>query len=174
MKRLLVMRHAKSDWSSGARRDHDRPLNGRGKRAAQRMGRLLSELNEAPDLVVTSSAKRARRTAELAAGAGDWGVAIEVEPDLYGTSPSAALTVVARTPDSVDRLLIVGHEPTWSALVHALTGGAVQMKTATVAIIDLFLGATWSWNEPPTGELVAVLQPRHFSDVPVSRLDEEQ
>ncbi len=174
MKRLVVMRHAKSDWSSGARRDHDRPLSGRGKRAAERMGRLLSEIDQAPDLVVTSSAVRARRTAEIAAGAGRWGATIEVEPELYGTSPPAALTVVARTPDSVERLMIVGHEPTWSALVHELTGGAVQMKTATVAIIDLYLGTSWSWREPPTGELVAVLQPRHFSGVAVGEPDGEE
>ena len=163
MKRLLVMRHAKSDWAAGALLDHDRPLNARGKRAAERMGALLAEIDQVPELVVSSSAVRARRTAELAAAAGDWPGPIEIEPELYGTSAGGALRVVAATPDSVERLMVVGHQPTWGALVAELTGGAVQMKTATVAIVDLMLGREWAFDEPLQGELVALLQPRHFA-----------
>ena len=126
------------------------------------MGTLLADIGQVPELVVTSSAVRARRTAELAAEAGAWGAAIEIEPDLYGTSADATLRIVSSTPDNIDRLMIVGHEPTWGAVVAALTGGAVQMKTATIAIIDVMLGQSWSSPEPLHGELVALLQPRHF------------
>lgn len=163
MKRLLVMRHAKSDWSAGALRDHDRPLNARGTAAAKRMGTLLTEIGQAPQLVVSSSAVRARRTAELAAAAGAWDAALEIEPDLYGTSAGGALRRIGATADDIERLMIVGHQPAWGAVVAELTGGAVQMKTATVAIIDLMLGRTWASDEPLYGELVALLQPRHFT-----------
>ncbi|HSF84438.1 MAG TPA: histidine phosphatase family protein [Acidimicrobiia bacterium] len=163
MKRLLVMRHAKSDWSAGALRDHDRPLNARGVEAARRMGTLLEEIGQVPDLIVSSSAVRARRTVELAAEAGEWGAPIRIEPGLYGTSAASAMRVVSTTAETVERLMIVGHQPAWGALVADLTGGAVQMKTATVAIIDLMLGRSWKLHEPAHGELVALLQPRHFA-----------
>lgn len=165
MKRLLVMRHAKSDWDAGYARDHDRPLSKRGKRAAATMGRLLADIQEVPELVVSSSATRAHTTADLAAHAGSWMCPIEVSGDLYGTSPGEALRIIHRTPDQVDRLMVVGHEPTWSGLVHRLTGGAVQMKTATVVIIDLLVGRSWDSGDMVQGEIVAVLQPRHFEYV---------
>ncbi len=166
MKRLLVMRHAKSDWSAGVSLDHDRPLNRRGTKAARRMGRLLTEIDEVPELTITSSAVRARHTAELAAEAGAWGTPVEVEPDLYGTSVEGTLAVVAGAAESVDRLMIVGHQPTWGGVVFALTGASVQMKTATVAIVELMLGRSWESVEPPMGELAALLQPRHFTHGP--------
>ena len=91
MKRLMILRHGKSDWNAGASSDHARPLNRRGTGAAMTMGRLLTRLGEVPDLIVTSSAVRARETALLAADAGDWGCeTIEVD-DLYGTSAGGAL-----------------------------------------------------------------------------------
>ncbi len=164
MKRLLIMRHAKSDWSAGFARDHDRPLAGRGTRAAELMGRLITECDQEPDLVVTSSAVRARTTAELAAAAGSWDCPIEITEALYGTSPQGALSVVRQTSDNIDRLMIVGHEPTWSGLVHTLTGGTVQMKTATVVIVDLLVGRSWDGGDLMQGEIVAVLQPRLFED----------
>ncbi|MPZ52747.1 MAG: histidine phosphatase family protein [Acidimicrobiia bacterium] len=162
MRRLLVMRHGKSDWSTGMS-DHDRPLNRRGIEAAKTMGRLLTEVGEAPDHVITSGATRAQTTAELARESGDWTAEMEVTDDLYGTGIDTVLSVVAGAPD-VERLMIVGHEPVWSGLVAHLTGGAVAMKTATVAGIDLLVR---DWEEAPLArsEMVFVLQPRHFAPV---------
>lgn len=127
------------------------------------MGKLLSRLGETPDLIVTSSAVRARETALLAADAGEWGCeTIEVD-DLYGTSAGGALRVASRTPDAVDRLMLVGHQPTWGYLVRALTGAAVEMKTATVAAVDLRM-ASWRHAPEAAGTLAYLLQPRLFSD----------
>ena len=69
MKKLLLLRHAKSSWSDDGLPDHDRPLNKRGKKTAPQMGRLLVERDLVPDLIVSSSAKRARKTAEAVAKA---------------------------------------------------------------------------------------------------------
>ncbi len=158
------MRHAKSDWGAGAPSDHQRPLNRRGRRAAETMGRLLAGIGEVPELAISSSAIRARRTVEIAAASGEWDTEIEVTDDLYGTSPHGALAVIATAPDEVERLMVVGHEPSWSGLVHRLTGAAVQMKTATVAIIDVYTGRSWTGAGRLQGEIVTVLQPRHFAD----------
>lgn len=127
------------------------------------MGRLLTRLGEVPDLIVTSSAVRARETALLAADAGDWGCeTIEVD-DLYGTSAGGALRVASGTSDEVERLMLVGHQPTWGYLVRALTGAAVEIKTATVAAVDMQM-ASWRHAPEAAGTLVYLLQPRLFAD----------
>ena len=64
MKTLLLLRHAKSSWDNSDLADHDRPLNGRGRRDAPRMGQLLAQHDLTPDLIVTSAARRAATTAE--------------------------------------------------------------------------------------------------------------
>ena len=97
------------------------------------MGRVLTRLGEAPDLIFTSSAVRARETAVLAVDAGGWDCEMVEVEDLYGTSAGEALAVASTAPDEVERLMLVGHEPAWGYLVRALTGAEVSMKTATVA-----------------------------------------
>lgn len=127
------------------------------------MGRVLTRLGEVPDLVVTSSATRARETIMLAASAGGWEVDVRENDDLYGTTANAALQIAAKTPDSVERLMLVGHQPAWGYLVHSVTGASVEMKTATVAGIEMHLE---SWRHAPEamGSLAYLLQPRLFTN----------
>lgn len=158
MKQLLVMRHAKSDWSVG-RADHDRPLNRRGVEAAKAMGVAIARMGEAPELVISSTATRAATTAQLAAEAGDWESSLTYTGSLYGTSAQGALEVLLEADPAADTVMLVGHQPTWGNLVAHLTGGAVAMKTATVAKIELYIR---DWTDAPhsRGELVFLLQPR--------------
>lgn len=125
------------------------------------MGRVLRSLDEVPQLAISSSAVRARTTVELAAAAGEWETPIEISPALYGASVEGALEVAATAPSAIDCLMIVGHEPTWGSVVAHLTGGSVQVKTATVVGIDSY---AYDWPDLLTtgGELVFVLQPRMF------------
>ncbi|MDX2344637.1 MAG: histidine phosphatase family protein [Acidimicrobiia bacterium] len=161
MKRLMILRHAKSDWNAGASSDHARPLNRRGTAAAITMGKILARMGEVPDLIYSSSAQRAKETAMLASDSGKWGCELVEIDDLYGTSASGALTVAANASDEIETLMLVGHEPTWSYLVQSLTGAEVDIKTATVAAVDLSIG---QWKDAPTarGSLVFLLQPRLF------------
>ena len=163
MKRLIVLRHAKSDWDSDFASDHDRPLARRGIAAAGTMGVALANMDQVPDLAYSSSASRARTTVELAAEAGDWDTTIELTDDLYGTSADEALAVAGRAGPEIERLMLVGHQPAWGTLVYQLTGGRVQVKTATAVGIDLAIG---SWRDIMTahGEIAYVLQPRLFTD----------
>lgn len=163
MKRLIILRHGKSDWNAGASSDHARPLSRRGTGAAMTMGRVLTRLGEAPDLIFTSTATRAKETALLAADAGGWDCRMVDIDDLYGASAGEALAVAAAAPDEVQRLMLVGHEPGWGYLVRALTGAEVSMKTATVAGIDMALGR-WEHAPQATGTLAYLLQPRLFTD----------
>jgi phosphohistidine phosphatase len=160
MKTLLLMRHAKSDWNADYGTDHERPLNDRGVRSARLMGEVLAENGHAPDMVITSTAVRARSTASLAKETGRWDAGLTLEPDLYGAGVDRAIEVAAAAPD-VARVMLVGHQPTWSALVAALTGDRIDMKTAAVAVIEFDID---SWAELPgsRGTLIATYQPRDY------------
>ena len=166
MKRLVLLRHGKSDWDAGAATDHDRPLARRGVRAAKTMGQLLAAAGEAPDFVITSSAVRAHTTAELAMEAGGWDSPMRVEPALYGASPGEVVRVIQATEEHVDSLLLVGHEPTWSSLASILTGGG-YVRVATATAVGINLGVTrWAAVEPGYGELAWLLPPRLFEFMP--------
>ena len=91
MRRLILMRHAKSDWDAPFGSDHDRPLSKRGVRAATAMGIVLARSKLVPDHAISSSAVRARTTLDLARESGDWSTTVEVTDELYGTSPAGAL-----------------------------------------------------------------------------------
>jgi phosphohistidine phosphatase len=152
------MRHAKSDWSADYGADHDRPLNERGLRSARIMGETLASEGHVPDHVITSSAERARHTAQLAAEAGHWDLEITVDSRLYEAGVDAAIAVASEAPP-VRSVMLVGHQPTWSRLVATLTGEQAEMKTATVAIID-FEMTDWADLSSTSGALCAVYQPR--------------
>jgi phosphohistidine phosphatase len=161
-RRLIVLRHAKSDWDADHATDHDRPLNRRGERSARLMGVVLARAGEAPELAVTSPARRARTTLELAIEAGGWDTEVWVDDGLYDTSVDRALQVIAGVPAEVGRLMVVGHEPAWSSLVYRLTGGAVAVKTATAVGVDL-AASGWEAVAEEDGVIAYVLSPRLFT-----------
>lgn len=138
MKHLYFLRHAKSDWSAGFSSDHERPLAPRGEHAASEIGRFLTAIDQEPESVIASTAARARSTAELAKEAGGWKTEIETSRDFYEAVPGTLLLTIRRQPDEISRLLLVGHQPTWSEAVGLFVGGAeVKMVTAALARVDL-------------------------------------
>lgn len=137
MKTILLLRHGKSDWDADYGRDHERPLAERGQKGARKMGRFLTTARAVPDRALTSSAVRARETLATAAEAGGWAGPARVTDALYDAAPEAVLREVQAEPEGARTLVVVGHEPTWSALVSRFIGGGnVEMKTAAVARID--------------------------------------
>jgi len=159
LKTLIFFRHAKSDWGADYGADHERPLARRGVKAARFMGRFLQRTGQVPDGIVTSSAARARQTVELAAEAGAWEVTPRVTESLYGAFPQVVLREIHAEDDSTERLLLAGHEPTWSQMVGMMTGQAnVRFPTAAMARIDFdvfrwseveFGSGTLNWLAPP-------------------------
>ncbi len=163
MKRLMILRHAKSDWNAAYGGDHERPLNTRGMRAARAVGIAVARSGEIPDMAMTSTATRARTTLDEAIDAGSWDTAVSEDRRLYGTSPAGALEVASAAPDDIERLMLVGHQPTWGSLVRALTGASVVVKTATLVAVDLRITR---WLDAPTadGSIAYLFQPRLFTD----------
>ena len=163
-RQLILFRHGKSDWGASYREDHDRPLAPRGIKAGRIMGRLLAESGRLPDLVISSSAVRARTTVELAAEAGRWPCPIEISGDLYDTDAGAVLSVIRSLPDDKSAVLLAGHEPTTSSLAEALIGGG-HLRVPTAAMLKIrFPCAHWSEVVPGSGELVWLLPPRFFAN----------
>jgi phosphohistidine phosphatase len=149
------MRHAKSSWETGLD-DHERPLNKRGEAAAPRMGHWLRTQNVIPDLILSSTAARANRTAELVAG--EFGNAVEIHSlkQLYLPLPQDIVEVVACEAGDASTVLVVTHNPGVSSAVEEFANVATVMPTAAAAVIDFQLP---SWSDllvEARGEL------RHF------------
>lgn len=148
MKTLVLVRHAKSDWGDPSLADHDRPLNERGRRDAPRMGRRLAERGTRPDVILSSTAVRARSTAEaFAAELGIDAASIVLDGRLYGSSPSTMLAVVGEVPDDVGCVMLVAHDPGMSELAEWLSadsGSPIdRMPTSAVAEFEFDVD-TWS------------------------------
>ncbi len=162
MKTLLVLRHGKSSWSNAELSDHDRPLKGRGRRDSKRMGEELVARDLLPDLIVSSTARRARSTARRAAEAAGCADRIVETRELYLTGVAHQLQTVARhAEDGHERVMIVGHNPTLEDVVEHLTGEDERVTTANLACIDLEIG---SWRQLGTarGELRFLLRPKEL------------
>ena len=138
MKRLLVLRHAKSDWGDSSLDDWHRPLSERGINDAPRVGEMLRERASIPDLIITSDAIRARSTAEAVAEAAGYTGEILLEPALYLATPDAIVDVLNSVPDdSAGAVMIVGHNPGLEGLIAELSGDYQAMPTAALAQLAL-------------------------------------
>ena len=169
MKRLYVLRHAKSSWKDQSLRDHDRPLAGRGRRAATAMARYLRDEGISPELVLCSTAVRARQTLErLEPALGKRST--RVEPELYGAGPRALLERIQAVPDAVQSVLLIGHNPALQELIVDLArpGAArrdVQAKFPTGALAALECTAQrWADVRHGGAELVAFVRPRDLEE----------
>ena len=128
---LALVRHAKSDWGDPDVPDHDRPLNERGLRDAPAMAARVAATGLHPDVIVSSTALRARTTAEAFGAA--LGVAVDLDADLYGAPADAILAAPARA--SAAQVMVVAHDPGMSALAARLSGDEIaHMPTCAVAV----------------------------------------
>ena len=123
MRRLMLLRHAKSHWPMGVA-DRDRPLAARGREAAPVMGRYLADELLLPDLVLISPAKRTVETWEMVAPMLPEKPATQYEPRIYEAKVERLLDVVQEVEGDVRTLLLIGHNPGFEELAHLLTGHA--------------------------------------------------
>ena len=162
MKTLLLMRHAKSSWDNSELADFDRPLNGRGRQDAPRIGQLLAHEDLTPDLIITSAARRAAAMAELVALAAEYGGDIQYTNELYLADPETFLDVARDTPDGVTRLMLVGHNPGIEELVSALAGREERMPTAALACFRLSVAHWRELNDETAAELLHLWRPKEL------------
>ncbi len=164
MKTLMLMRHAKSSWGDPELSDFDRPLNKRGRHDAPWMGRFLHKQDAAPDLIVCSSAARARATASAAAEAMHFAGTVHFEESLYHATAGEMIDHLNALPDKYARVMLVGHNPGMEHLSAGLTGRVEAFPTAAVAVIDLPV-EKWSDVQITTpGDLKHFWRPKALRD----------
>ena len=133
VKRLLILRHAKSSWGNASLPDWERPLSERGITDAPRVGELLRERSLIPDVIITSDAVRARTTAEAVAHAAGYTRKLVVEPSLYEATPDDVIAVLnSLADDSAITVMIVGHNPGLEGVIVELSGEHQSMPTAAL------------------------------------------
>ncbi|MFI5016326.1 MAG: SixA phosphatase family protein [Dongiales bacterium] len=168
MKRLSLLRHAKSDRSDPAAADFDRGLTNRGRQAAPAMGRYLRRQKLVPDIVLCSAARRARETWELAAAALKAEIPVEYSERLYLATPAQILRLLHQLPETTESALLIGHNPGFHALALQLLGSGdgearaqlqAKFPTAALAVID-FEVERWGDLAAGKGKLERFLAPR--------------
>jgi phosphohistidine phosphatase len=163
MKTLLLLRHAKSSWDRPDQSDHDRPLNSRGKHDAPRMGKLMRQQDIVPDLIVSSTARRAIDTANAAAdGCGYERDSVMTTRLLYHAGVEEYIEVLQDLGEGPDRVMAVGHNPGIAELVEALTDEFARMPTAALAQIELPINAWSELREDTGGKLAGYWEPRNI------------
>ncbi|TFD87153.1 histidine phosphatase family protein [Cryobacterium lactosi] len=156
---LIVLRHAKSDWSGGEA-DIDRTLNARGQSQAPDAGGWLAEHFPAIDLAVVSPATRARATWALASAEFSVSPEARVDDRAYAASVNDLLAIVRELPDQLRTVLLVAHNPGLEGLVSALTGESVTLSTSALAV----LGLSGPWSELASSTAVLVTSGRVSRD----------
>ncbi|HZF27111.1 MAG TPA: histidine phosphatase family protein [Steroidobacteraceae bacterium] len=167
MKRLTLVRHAKSDWKNSALKDFERPLSRRGLKEAPGMAGQLAKQKVHADLMITSPAVRALETARIFAGALEYPLRrLKAEDRLYLARPADLLEVVRGVGTRVQHLMIFGHNPGLSEFAQELTRYAQlgELPTCAVYTMEFDIG---SWPDTRYGEALnaTLSQPRNFLDL---------
>lgn len=164
---LVVMRHSKSSWSSGAA-DHERPLSGRGRRDGFAAGAWLAGRGIEPERVLVSTSTRTRETlAQVVAGGARLGD-VEFSREVYDADAEDLFQLVRGTDDSARTLLLIGHNPAVEDLVHLLARrvgnhewwASMDAKFPTSAMAVIGFDGDWTDVEAGVGALLAYAVPR--------------
>ena len=166
---LYLLRHAKSNWDAPELEDHERPLAPRGRRAAGALAEHIRSAGIEPELVLCSSARRARETLEGVDPSGER----MIEDELYGAAAGPLLERLQQLPDSLHTAMVIGHNPTLQVLALRLTfpgNGAgdgsdlaeLQQKFPTGALVTLKFEGSWSDLGPGRTRLAGFVRPREL------------
>ncbi len=171
MKTILLLRHAKSSWTSPGLDDHERPLNERGEQAARAMAHHLATRAVRPDLILCSTAARTRATlAPVLDELGTPAPPIALESGLYLASEDALLERLRDLPEEVGTILLVGHNDGIGELARRLAGSgdrtelhrlAEKFPTGALAVLVLRDGG-WQALGPGSCRLQSFVRPRDF------------
>ena len=154
MKQILLLRHAKSSWDHPGLDDFDRPLAKRGLKDAPRMGKFLKKIDRTPDLIISSTAQRAKETSQLAVqGMKKEESLITWNRDMYYGSIRDYLKAIQTVKNDVERIMLVGHNPKMEDTAGALIGseGVSHIRMPTAALVCINTYAT-SWDQVQWGE----------------------
>lgn len=166
MRRLFLLRHAKSSWQVEGQDDFDRPINARGQKASLLIGEYIADNDCSADLILCSTACRARETLARIVPFLKGEAAILLEDALYLASAERMLARIAQVDDRFDRVMIIAHNPGLQDLTLTLAGfgkalAAVKDKYPTAALAQIdFDVDSWAAIAPREGVLTRFVTPR--------------
>jgi phosphohistidine phosphatase len=161
VKRLHILRHAKSSWGDPELADHERPLAPRGEKAAVKIAEHVRAAEIAPGLVLSSTALRARQTLAALLPVLPVEAEIRIQDWLYGAGVGDVLARLREVDEGVGSVLVVGHNPTLHELALALTGRENALERfPTGALASVAFAARWADLAEGTAELEAFVVPR--------------
>jgi phosphohistidine phosphatase len=144
MKTVLLMRHAKSSWKDPKLPDIERPLTKRGKKDVPFMGQKLVDKELAPQMILCSTAVRARMTAELVAKKCGYQGEITYLDSFYLAEPAVYADALSNLPDEIERVMLIGHNPGLEGLLQIMSGQVESLPTSAIAYLVLPVS---HWNE---------------------------
>ena len=162
MKTIVVMRHAKSDWSNRVLADYDRPLNKRGETDAPLIGSVLKQLSLIPDIIISSPALRAKLTAEKTAKTCAYTGEIIFRDSFYFGNSKSVLEAIEELPDRYETVLVIGHNPILEHFISMMVSNTslkIKLPTAAFAVIKTEHD-TWKRVKEDSGILTLLLVPR--------------
>ena len=162
MKSIIIFRHGSANNATEYQKDYDRTLTPRGIKDAKKMGCYLLEKKSKPDLLLSSSAVRARQTAEIAHTTGNWKSKFFLEPKIYGGNPYFLLDLIKQQNDIYNSICLVGHEPDFSNFITKLTNTYIDFPTASMAKI-VFNIKEWVRIDFEIGTLDWLTHPRDLT-----------
>lgn len=176
MRQLLILRHAKSSWTDPKLSDHARPLNARGRKAAEAMRRAMHDLGLQPDVVLVSSARRTLQTLEALE---PWDEAPLIEPmdELYLATAPQLLRIAQNVPETARNVLIIGHNPGLHELALLIAGAPAAADAAELqrltqrfpsgALAAFTVTGPWRCLGPGASRLLRFLAPRDLPEMAV-------
>ena len=161
---LLVMRHGKSRWDEPGLTDHDRGLTKRGKRDSRRMGKEINARGIVPDVIISSTAKRARSTARRVAKASGYSGDIVYDERLYFGEFGECIRVLSELDYGAGVAMLIGHNPTLEEFVSHFAHTQILLPTAALACIDLPIDVWYSFDASTPATLRFLLTSRELDE----------
>jgi len=162
MKTVCFIRHAKSSWDQAGLADIDRPLNIRGKTTAPVMAQIMADKGYTPDLIISSTAKRARQTAKYFRK--QFGIkkqAVQLEPTIYGGDEQCIFEIIRKIPDTLHTVFLFGHNPTMNYLAALFSEDRIHVPTCGILVIQLAIDH-WADIQPDHTGLKHFIYPKQF------------
>lgn len=161
MKKLFIIRHAKSSWEDETLDDFDRPLNNRGFKNAVFMGKLLKKKDTNPDLIISSPALRTTITSQIIVNEIDYKKTIIFEPSIYEANENILKEIIKNLKDGNNIVFLIGHNPGLSNLVGLLTSKNEDIPTCGIIEID-FQTNSWSEISKENSKLISFEYPKKY------------
>lgn len=173
MKTLLIMRHGKSSWKNKDLKDHERPLSKRGLRNSRLMGEIIHEKELIPQKILVSSSVRTTQTAQIFCEAIGYKGEIEALDSLYLAESEAYIAELRKLPDSIERVMVIGHNPGLEYLLQEISGQIESLATSVIAFVSLPLDHWVDLDDKVAGELIEVWRPKELRETEPEEEEEE-